>query len=62
MGFGCLRLPSITGATLIIEANRVLNHLPSNPTLDIDSPKTWGAVTRKANTPRQMQFGLRLHF
>ena len=57
------RIRERIGATLIIEANNVMNHFqPSNPTLDIDSPQTWGVVTSQANTPRQMQFGLRLHF
>ena len=57
------RIRESIGATMIIEANNVLNHFqPSNPTLDIDSPQTWGVVTSQANTPRQMQFGLRLHF
>jgi hypothetical protein len=51
------------GATLIIQANNVLNHFqPSTPSLNIDSPQTWGVVTSQANTPRQMQFGLRIHF
>jgi Carboxypeptidase regulatory-like domain len=50
-------------ATIIIQANNVLNHFqPSNPSLNIDSPQTWGVVTGQANTPRQMQFGLRIHF
>jgi hypothetical protein len=57
------RIRERIGATLIIQANNVLNHFqPSNPTLDVDSPQTWGVVTSQANTPRQMQFGLRLHF
>jgi hypothetical protein len=41
----------------------VLNHFqPSNPTLNLDSPATFGVVTGQANSPRQMEFGLRLHF
>lgn len=51
------------GATVIIQANNLLNHFqPSNPSMNIDSPQTWGVITGQANTPRQMQFGLRLHF
>jgi hypothetical protein len=41
----------------------VLNRFqPSNPSLDIDSPQSWGVINGRANTPRQMQFGLRIHF
>jgi hypothetical protein len=51
------------GATLIFQFTNVLNHFqPSNPSLDIDSPQTWGVVTGQSNTPRQMEFGLRIHF
>lgn len=51
------------GASIIIQANNVLNHFqPGNPSLNIDSPQTWGVISSQANTPRQMQFGLRIHF
>jgi hypothetical protein len=68
------------GATLIIQITNVLNHFqPENPTLNIDSPTTWGVITDQSTTgtlsgiggtargvptinPRQMEFGLRLHF
>jgi hypothetical protein len=51
------------GATLILQANNVLNHFqPAAPSLDIDSPQTWGVISGQQNTPRQMQFGLRIHF
>ena len=41
----------------------MLNHFqPANPTLNIDSPGTFGVITDQANTPRQMEFGLRLFF
>jgi hypothetical protein len=40
-----------------------LNHFqPANPSLNIDSPGSFGVVTGQANTPRQMEFGLRLFF
>ena len=32
------------------------------PALNIDSPTTFGVVTTQANTPRQIEFGLRLHW
>ena len=68
------------GATLIIQVTNVLNHFqPENPTLNINSPQTWGVVTDQSTVgslsgiggtargvptinPRQMEFGLRLHF
>lgn len=68
------------GATLIIQVTNVLNHFqPENPTLNIDSPQTWGVVTDQSTVgslsgiggtargvptinPRQMEFGLRIHF
>ena len=57
------RIREGVGATIIIQANNVVNHFqPSNPSLNIDSPQTWGVISGQANTPRQMQFGLRIHF
>jgi hypothetical protein len=51
------------GATLMFQATNVLNHFqPANPSLSIDSPQTWGVITSQANSPRSMEFGLRVHF
>lgn len=51
------------GATLIFQFTNVLNHFQaSNPTLNLDSPQTWGVVNGQANTPRQLEFGLRVRF
>jgi hypothetical protein len=67
------------GATLIIQVSNVLNHFqPDNPSLNIDSPQTFGVITNQSTTgslagingtggvpainPRQMEFGLRIHF
>ncbi len=56
------------GATLIFQAVNVLNHFqPANPTMNINSPQTWGVVTAQATSPngvqsRWMEFGLRLRF
>jgi hypothetical protein len=51
------------GATLIFQFTNILNHFqPSNPTMNLDSPQTWGVVTSQANIPRQVEFGLRVHF
>jgi hypothetical protein len=51
------------GATLSFQFVNVLNHFqPANPTLNIDSPATFGVVTGQTNNPRQMEFGLRIFF
>lgn len=41
----------------------VLNHNQmSTPSLSITSPTTWGVESSQANTPRTMEFGIRLNF
>jgi hypothetical protein len=51
------------GGTLIFQITNVVNHFqPSGPSLTISSPATFGRITGQANTPRNMEFGLRLHF
>jgi hypothetical protein len=68
------------GVTFLFQITNILNHFqPANPTLNIDSPQTWGVITDQSTTgalsgiggtaggvpainPRQMEFGLRLHF
>jgi len=51
------------GATLSFQITNVLNHMqPSNPTLTLTSPTTFGRITGQSNTPRNMEFGLRVHF
>jgi len=50
-------------AALMFQFNNVLNHFqPSNPTVSIDSINSFGVVSNQANTPRRMQFGLRIRF
>jgi hypothetical protein len=50
-------------ATLTFQFYNVLNHFqPSNPTVSIDSIASFGVVSSQANTPRRMQFGLRIGF
>src|SRR5579883_773082 len=52
-----------TGATLYIAITNVLNHFqPGNPSLSLTSPTTFGEITTQANTPRNMEFGIRVHF
>jgi len=51
------------GATLSFQITNVLNHMqPSNPTLTLTTPSTFGRITGQSNTPRNMEFGLRIHF
>ncbi len=53
------------GATFTAQFSNIFNHFqPANPTLNIDSPQTWGVVTGQSTTnlSRQIEFGLRIHF
>ena len=63
------RISERIGFTFYALMTNVLNHFqPSDPTtcLDNDSstcqPSQWGVVRGQAYDPRQMEFGLRLHF
>ena len=46
--------PSFTAGNLNVNSN--------TPYLNIDSPQNFGVLTQQGNTPRQIEFGLRLHF
>jgi Carboxypeptidase regulatory-like domain len=51
------------GLTFNAQFSNMLNHFQAGtPALNIDSPTTFGVITTQANTPRQIEFGLRLHF
>ena len=52
------------GATLSFQYTNVLNHFQaSNPSsLSLTSPTTFGRITGQANTPRNLEFGLRVFF
>lgn len=51
------------GITFNAQFSNMLNHFQaSDPSLNIDSPTTWGVISGQANTPRQIEFGLRIHF
>jgi hypothetical protein len=51
------------GADLSIQITNIMNHMQlANPTLTLTSPTTFGRITGAANTPRNMEFGLRVHF
>jgi len=51
------------GAALSFQFTNILNHFqPSNPSLNVDNPQSFGVINSQANTPRQIQFGLRIRF
>ena len=51
------------GATVFLQVTNILNHFqPSGPSLSLTGPTTFGQITSQANTPRNMEFGLRIHF
>ena len=52
-----------TGATFYLLITNFFNHFqPNDPTMSIDSPGSWGVITGSAYDPRQMEFGLRVHW
>ena len=58
-----IRIAERVRATLSFQFTNVLNHMqPSNPSLNIDSPQTWGVISGQSGSPRQLEFGLRIHF
>jgi hypothetical protein len=41
----------------------VLNHVQlADPNMDISDPGSFGVLGGQTNTPRQMEFGIRIHF
>jgi hypothetical protein len=51
------------GVTFTALFTNVLNHFqPSNPSFSLTSPTTFGQITGQSNSPRSMEFGLRVHF
>jgi hypothetical protein len=51
------------GADFSFQFTNVLNHVVmGSPALTTTTPSTFGRITGIANTPRNMEFGLRLHF
>jgi hypothetical protein len=51
------------GATLLFQFTNVLNHMqPANPSLSLDNPQSFGVINAQSNTPRNLEFGLRIHF
>jgi hypothetical protein len=51
------------GADFSFQFTNVMNHVVmGTPTMTVTTPSTFGRITGTANTPRNMEFGLRLHF
>jgi hypothetical protein len=51
------------GAQLSLQMTNTLNHMqPGAPSLSITAPTTFGRITSQANTPRNMEIGIRVHF
>jgi len=51
------------GADFSFQFTNVMNHVVmGSPALSLNTPSQWGRITSQANTPRNMEFGLRLHF
>jgi hypothetical protein len=52
------------GATLSFAFTNIMNHFqPGNPSsLSLTAPTTFGRITTQSNTPRNLEFGLRIHF
>ena len=51
------------GMMFLAQFANVLNKLQlNNPSLSLDSPSSFGNITTQLNTPRQIEFGLRVHF
>lgn len=51
------------GMMFLAQFANVLNKFqPGNPSMTLDSPASFGNITSQANTPRQIEFGLRVHF
>jgi hypothetical protein len=49
------------GADFSFQFTNIMNHV-GQPTMTVTTPSTFGRITGTANTPRNMEFGLRLHF
>jgi len=58
-----IRATERVSASLLFQFTNIMNHFQeSNPTLSIDSTASFGVVNGQANTPRRVQFGLRIGF
>lgn len=57
------RVTERLAAQFLFQVTNVLNHFqPATPSLNIENPGSWGVITSQSNTPRNMEFGLRVRF
>ena len=58
-----IRFTERVGMTFLAQFANVFNKFqPSDPAMNLNSPQTFGYINGQANTPRQIEFGLRVHF
>ncbi len=58
-----IRFNERAGMTFTAQFANFLNHFqPADPTLNIDNPSTFGVINGQVGDPRQIEFGLRIHF
>jgi hypothetical protein len=51
------------GAQFFFTFTNILNHFqPGGASLSLTSPTSFGQITSQSNSPRSMEFGLRIHF
>ena len=51
------------GAQVFFTFTNIFNHFnPSNGSFSLNSTTTFGQITGQSNTPRNLEFGLRIHF
>jgi hypothetical protein len=51
------------GALVYFTFTNIMNHFnPSGPSLNLTSATSFGQITGQSNSPRSLQFGLRIHF
>jgi hypothetical protein len=51
------------GAQFFFTFTNLLNHFQgSTGSLNLNSPSSFGQITSQSNSPRSMEFGLRIHF
>jgi Carboxypeptidase regulatory-like domain len=58
-----LKFTERVGATFTVQFTNVFNHRqPTDPTLSLTTPTTFGRITGSVYAARQMELGLRIHF
>ncbi len=58
-----LKFTERVGMTFLAQFANVFNKFqPGAPAMNLNSPQTFGYISTQDNTPRQIEFGLRVHF